>query len=88
MTDDERFSLLISVMGANKLLPVRGERIPGDVPMSAGYVPGMPRLGVPAGVALATSFNRSSRVPRARRSGVKPAAGIQRGPGGRDQSRP
>jgi beta-glucosidase len=48
MTDDERFSLLISVMGANELLPVRDERIPADVPMSAGYVPGIPRLGVPA----------------------------------------
>jgi beta-glucosidase len=48
MTDDERFSLLISVMGANELLPVRDDRIPPDVPMSAGYVPGIPRLGVPA----------------------------------------
>lgn len=48
MTDDERFSLLRSVMGANELLPVRDERIPPDVPMSAGYVPGIPRLGVPA----------------------------------------
>ncbi|OBI46037.1 glycosyl hydrolase [Mycobacterium kyorinense] len=48
MTDAERFSLLRSVMGANELLPVRDERIPPDVPMSAGYVPGIPRLGVPA----------------------------------------
>jgi beta-glucosidase len=48
MTDDERFSLLISLMGANELLPVRDDRIPPDVPMSAGYVPGIPRLGVPA----------------------------------------
>jgi beta-glucosidase len=48
MTDDERFSLLVSVMGANTLLPVRDTRIPDDVPMSAGYVPGVPRLGVPA----------------------------------------
>ncbi len=48
MTDDERFSLLASVMGANELLPVRDERIPADVPMSAGYVPGIARLGVPA----------------------------------------
>ncbi|PIJ35451.1 glycosyl hydrolase [Mycobacterium heckeshornense] len=83
MTDDERFSLLASVMGANELLPVRDERIPADVPKSAGYVPGIPRLGVPpllmtdaslgvtnpgyrpgdtatalpAGLALAASFN-------------------------------
>lgn len=48
MTDDERFSLLRSVMGASELLPIRDERIPPDVPMSAGYVPGVPRLGVPA----------------------------------------
>ena len=48
MTDDERFSLLISVMGANDLLPFRDQRIPPDVAMSAGYVPGIPRLGVPA----------------------------------------
>jgi len=83
MTDDERFSLLVSVMGANEMLPVRDERIPADVPMSAGYVPGIPRHGVPpllmtdaslgvtnpgyrpgdtatalpAGLALAASFN-------------------------------
>src|SRR4029453_8333252 len=48
MTDDERFSLLVSVMGTNAVLPERDERIPEDVPMSAGYVPGVPRLGIPA----------------------------------------
>ncbi|MCV7101457.1 glycoside hydrolase family 3 protein [Mycobacterium palustre] len=48
MTDDERFSLLVAVMGAGELWPVRDERIPPGVPMSAGYVPGVPRLGVPA----------------------------------------
>jgi beta-glucosidase len=48
MTDDERFALLVSVMGAGDMWPVRDERIPADVPMSAGYVPGVPRLGVPA----------------------------------------
>jgi beta-glucosidase len=48
MTDDERFSLLVCVMGAGELWPVRDERIPPGVPMSAGYVPGIPRLGVPA----------------------------------------
>jgi beta-glucosidase len=48
MTDEERFSLLVSVMGASDLLPVRDVRIPSDVPASAGYVPGVPRLGVPA----------------------------------------
>jgi beta-glucosidase len=48
MTDEERFSLLVSVMGANAFIPVRDERIPEGVAMSAGYVPGVPRLGVPA----------------------------------------
>lgn len=83
LTDDERFSLLVSVMGAGDMWPVRDERIPAGTPMSAGYVPGIPRLGVPpllmsdaglgvtnpgfrpgdtatalpAGLALAASFN-------------------------------
>lgn len=48
MTDDERFSLLVGVMGAGEMWPVRDARIPPDVPMSAGYVPGVPRLGIPA----------------------------------------
>jgi len=48
MTDDERFSLLVAVMGASEMWQLRDERIPPDVPMSAGYVPGIPRLGVPA----------------------------------------
>jgi beta-glucosidase len=48
MTDDERFSLLVGVMGAGDMWPLRDERIPPGVPMSAGYVPGIPRLGVPA----------------------------------------
>ena len=48
LTDDERFALLVGVMGAGEMWPVRDERIPPDVPMCAGYVPGVPRLGVPA----------------------------------------
>src|SRR6516164_7708493 len=47
MTDEERFSLLVSVMGVNDVVTVRDERIPEGVPMSAGYVPGVARLGVP-----------------------------------------
>jgi beta-glucosidase len=47
MTDDERFSLLVSVMGVNDVVTVRDERIPEGVPMSAGYVPGVARLGIP-----------------------------------------
>jgi beta-glucosidase len=48
MTDEERFSLLVSVMGVNDVVTVRDDRIPEDTPMSAGYVPGVQRLGVPA----------------------------------------
>ncbi|WP_077090412.1 beta-glucosidase [Mycobacterium rhizamassiliense] len=48
MTDDERFSLLVAVMGAGDLWPLPDKRIPAGTPMSAGYVPGIPRLGVPA----------------------------------------
>src|SRR5690349_13219778 len=47
MTDDERFSLLVSVMGTNDVVRERDERIPEGAPMSAGYVPGVERLGVP-----------------------------------------
>jgi beta-glucosidase len=48
MTDDERFAMLFSLMGANGVITVRDPRIPAGVPMSAGYVAGVPRLGVPA----------------------------------------
>ncbi len=49
MTDDERFSLLISLMGAVAAVGVpRDKRIPEGVSMSAGYTPGVPRLGIPA----------------------------------------
>jgi beta-glucosidase len=49
MTDDERFSLVFSVFGANPVIGTRPDpRIPGNVPPSAGYTPGIPRLGVPA----------------------------------------
>jgi len=50
MTDDERFSLIISLLGAVPSIGVpRDERIPEDVAnMSAGYTPGVSRLGIPA----------------------------------------
>jgi beta-glucosidase len=48
MTDEERFSLLVSMMGTNDVVRERDARIPEGVPMSAGYVPGVERLGVPA----------------------------------------
>jgi beta-glucosidase len=43
MTDDERFALVVALMGAGTLPPVRE-----DEPASAGYTAGVPRLGVPA----------------------------------------
>lgn len=50
MTDDERFSLLVSLIGAVPSIGVpRDPRIPAGVTnMSAGYTPGIPRLGIPA----------------------------------------
>jgi beta-glucosidase len=50
LTDDERFSLIVSLLGALPVVGVpRDERIPADVTnMSAGYTPGVPRLGIPA----------------------------------------
>lgn len=50
LTDDERFALIISLIGAVPAIGVpRDPRIPEDVTnMSAGYTPGVPRLGVPA----------------------------------------
>lgn len=49
MTDEERFSLLVSVMGSTPhgVWP-RDERIPEGTPMSSGYTPGVARLGIPA----------------------------------------
>jgi beta-glucosidase len=54
MTDEERFALVVAVMGAATATPVRE-----DLGASAGYTPGVPRLGVPAlrmTDAAATSF--------------------------------
>jgi beta-glucosidase len=50
MTDEERFSLIVSLIGAVPSIGVpRDKRIPEDVKnMSAGYTPGVPRLGIPA----------------------------------------
>jgi hypothetical protein len=47
MTDDERFSLLISLLGAGGSMP-RDPRLPKGIKMSAGYTAGIPRLGIPA----------------------------------------
>lgn len=50
MTDDERFSLIVSLIGALPSIGVpRDKRIPAEVKnMSAGYTAGVPRLGIPA----------------------------------------
>ncbi|HDR9700231.1 TPA: hypothetical protein QDC35_007762, partial [Burkholderia aenigmatica] len=48
MTDDERFSLLYSLMIRVFGRSGREPRVPADLPVIAGYVPGVPRLGVPA----------------------------------------
>jgi beta-glucosidase len=46
MTDEERFSLLLSLIPG---FPGKsGRRVPAGIPASAGYVPGIPRLGIPA----------------------------------------
>jgi beta-glucosidase len=42
MTDAERFSLIVS------LVPGLGSAVPTNIPASAAYVPGIPRLGIPA----------------------------------------
>jgi len=49
MTDAERLSLLMGSMS----FPFPGTKVqfPAGTPLSAGYVPGVPRLGVPAQLA-------------------------------------
>ena len=46
MTDEERFSLLYNLMTVT-LDGAHEKRVAADVPAMAGYVPGVPRLGVP-----------------------------------------
>ena len=49
MTDDERFSLIISLLGPVPSIVPRDPRIPEDVKnVSAGYTPDILRLGIPA----------------------------------------
>ncbi len=47
MTDDERFGLIHSLMIIVFTTGKRDERVPADVPQIAGWVKGVPRLGVP-----------------------------------------
>lgn len=49
MTDEERFSVISSLIGHVPSMGIaRDKRIPDTVAMSAGYTPGVPRLGIPA----------------------------------------
>jgi beta-glucosidase len=49
MTDEERFAMIISFHGGTGgPTATRDKHIPEDVSMSAGYTPGVPRLGIPA----------------------------------------
>lgn len=43
MTDEQRFSLIVSVMGTDPMNPVRDERIPAGVPRSRVLQPGESR---------------------------------------------
>ena len=48
MTDDERFSLITSLVGYVPSLGIaKDSRIPDNIAMSAGYTKGVPRLGIP-----------------------------------------
>jgi beta-glucosidase len=48
MSDDERFALVVCVIGPSEMWPLRDERIPPDVETTTGYAPGVARLGIPA----------------------------------------
>ncbi|HEV8216741.1 MAG TPA: glycoside hydrolase family 3 C-terminal domain-containing protein [Gemmatimonadaceae bacterium] len=48
MTDDERFGMLYSLMPINPRTGKPDPRVPSDAPRGAGYVRGVPRLGIPA----------------------------------------
>jgi beta-glucosidase len=53
MTDDERIAMIISIKGATRFTGgVRDRRYPNDAPLTAGYAPGVPRLGVPASMGV------------------------------------
>jgi beta-glucosidase len=79
MTDDERFSLLVSVMGVNDVVTVRDDRIPEDTPMSAGYVPGVERLGIPAQLMSDASLGVTNPGYREGDSATALPAGISLG---------
>src|SRR5262245_9244704 len=67
LTDDERFglihSLMVSVLNAKDFSQKRDPRVPAHVPQIAGWVKGVPRLGVPdllltdAGLGITNPFS-------------------------------
>src|SRR6516162_11208000 len=79
MTDEERFSMLVSVMGTNDVVTERDERIPEGTPMSAGYVSGVPRLGVPAQLMSDASLGTTNPGYREGDSATALPAGIALG---------
>src|SRR6516164_1517881 len=79
MTDAERFSLLVSVMGVNDVVTARDDRIPEGTPMSAGYVPGVQRLGVPAQLMSDASLGVTNPGYREGDSATALPAGISLG---------
>lgn len=81
MTDDERFGMLYSLMPINFSTKQLDPRVPKDAPRGAGYVRGVPRLGIPAvymtdaslGVTSPPNY-RPGDTPTAFPSGVALAA--------------
>src|SRR5262245_12752210 len=67
LTDDERFglihSLMVYVLNAKDFSQKRDPRVPANVPQIAGWVKGVPRLGVPdllltdAGLGITNPFS-------------------------------
>ncbi len=66
MTDDERFSMLYSLMVRIFGTHAREPRVPADLPAVAGYVRGVARLGIPALTLTDTSLGvRATDDPQA-----------------------
>jgi len=66
MTDDERFSMLYSLMVRIFGTNAREPRVPADLPAVAGYVRGVARLGIPALTLADTSLGvRATDDPHA-----------------------
>ena len=72
MTDDERFGMLYSLMPTNFFTGKPDPRVPGDAPSGAGYVRGVPRLGIPA--VNMTDASLGVTNPSGRRPGDAPTA--------------